>query len=244
MKPFALILTLIIFSATSIAQAPLNKTVYDCDSNSKNIQDVLGTGKALIIAHKGVDCSICKSSAGPLQTWAASNKSKVEVWGAMSYRYNPNSFKPECQKTKDWDSTYKWNDIFAFADSSRSWAASSSPRYYVYSAIDSSIVFQGSSRTVAQDSALNHSKISVSLNDLNEIDQFQLLYQSNQIILKNLPKNTSELIIYDLNGRIIDRKPNAKLYSPISTSGFKKGVYILQIRTLKGLGANKKLLIP
>ena len=243
MKASVLILTSIFFSTICTAQAPLNKTVYDCDSNSKNIQDVLGTGKALIIAHKGVDCSICKSSAGPLQTWAAANKSKVEVWGAMSYRYNPNSFKPECQKTKDWDSTYAWNDIFAFADSSRSWAASSSPRYYVYSAIDSTIVFQGSSRTVAQDSALNHSTIVVGLNELSAAEQIKVVYNAGQIELKNLPEKTIELFVYNLNGKLIEKRRDFNLSTSINTAGFEKGIYILQLRTKDGFTINKKLFI-
>lgn len=233
----------LLLATASFAQVPLNATVYDCDSNSKNIQDVLGTGKALIIAHKGVDCSICRSSSGPLQTWAANNKSKVEVWGAMSYRYNPNSFVPACQKTKDWDSTYKWTDIFSFPDTGRSWAASSSPRYYVYSAIDSSIVFQGSSRTVAQDSALNHSTILVGIDELDKVKGLKINSQRDQLYISNLPEGMSELVIYDLNGRELKRKVSTSSETSINTAGIDKGIYILQLRSAKGIEGSRKLFL-
>lgn len=243
MKKFFVLIPLIALGLVSMAQAPANKTVYDCDGNSKNIYDVLGTGKSIIVAHKGVDCIICKNSAKPLQTWASNNTSQVEVWGAMTYKYNPNTFRPECQVTKDWDSTYAWDDIFAFADSSRSWHNNSTPRYYVYSAIDSSIVFQGSSRTVAQDSALKHSTIStVGLKDLFKQYDIEVLYQQGQLNITN-SKLLNSLAIYDLSGRLVLQQSVNSEQAQINTHSLPKGAYVLQLTDRTGLVGSRKLML-
>lgn len=58
-----------IIGGFTIATAhPPNATVYDCISNSKNIYQTLGTGKSIIIASKGFDCSICMNSAPTVQS--------------------------------------------------------------------------------------------------------------------------------------------------------------------------------
>lgn len=174
---------LLLFSLTLVSQEPLDKTIYDCNSNSKTIQNTLGTGKALIIAHEGVDCSICQSKAPALQTWANNNQVKVEVWAAMTYKYDPNTFSNACQATNNWVSTYNWTDIFAFPDSNRAWVQNATPTYYVYSPADSSIIYQGTSESTAQSTAISASTVGLKENLL--ADNIQLYYRENHLFIEN-----------------------------------------------------------
>jgi hypothetical protein len=72
----------------------MDRTVEDCNNNSNSIFNILASGKALIIASKGFDCSICVNRAPGWGTWATANKQQVEVWGAMTNTYS--SAIPSC----------------------------------------------------------------------------------------------------------------------------------------------------
>jgi hypothetical protein len=227
-------------SALLYAQAPLNKTVYDCNGNSRTIHDVLGSGKALIIAHKGVDCSICQGVAPSWQTWAAANKTKVEVWGAMTYKYNPNNFSPMCTATLNWKNTYNWTDIFTFPDSSRLWAHNQTPRYYVYSPIDSSIAWQGSSHTMAQSEALSRSIVGIQ--DFFKANDIQLIYNGQHLKLNKLPASVSFVSIYDLSGRLLLSESTSGEQFQLNVENWSKGTYFIQLKSNKNILGSKKVL--
>jgi hypothetical protein len=206
----------------------------------KNIYNTLGTGKALIIAHKGVDCSICRSQAPALQTWASQNSQQVEVWGAMSWTYSPNAFTPECQKTLAWKNQYAWNDIFTFADSVRDWAINQSPIYYVYSAIDSTIVYQGSSRVTAQNTAISQSV--VGLNSFFLSNQIKLNYLDNTLYLSEIPTEVSSIRLLDVQGRmLLEERANNTMQVELNETT--KGLIIVQfIGNKDRLLGSKKLM--
>ena len=228
------------FSLVTFAQ-PSNATVYDCDTNSRTIYDVLGTGKSVIVLSKGVDCGICRNAAPGWQTWASNNKSDVEVWGAITYLYNPNNFSPPCTATDKWVSDFSWTDIFTFADSNRAWYQSGTPRYYVYSAIDSTISYQGGSSSVARSNALAQSTVDLG----NIFDNKQLLfsYNNQQIQLKQVPASVDQYRLLDISGRIVNE---GRVNSPnftIQIESFNKGVYILQLFNRgKAIGQRKAMI--
>jgi len=135
MKVLYTLLTLAWFTVTLQAQVA-NRTETDCNNQSRSIYNVLSTGKALLIASEGLDCSICQSKAPGLQNWAASNSSQVEVWAAMTFTYSSNA--PNCAQVNNWVSNYNWSDIFTFIDQNEFYFQSGTPIYWVYSPADSS----------------------------------------------------------------------------------------------------------
>lgn len=231
----------IFFLSFLFSQAqPLNKTVTDCNGTSKNIQAVLGTGKALVIAQKGVDCSICMISAPTVESFAAQNSTKVEVWGAMTWKYNPNTFSNPCNAINNWNNTHGWSNVFAFADMNREWLAGGTPRYYVYSPRDSSIVYAGSSLSQAQNRALAESIVGLTPNNRPEPI---LAYGFNQrIYIQNIPKNVNAIRILDLSGKIIaERKGIAK--SNIQFNEMKNGIYFIQLEENNFYNSARKVIV-
>lgn len=231
-----------LFTVTSVmSQPPSNRTVYDCNANSKNIYTTLATGKSVIVAHKGVDCSICRSAAPGWQTWAAANSTNVEVWGAISYTYSSsaaNFTNNSCLLTNNWKATYSWNDIFTFPDSNRLWVQASSPRYYVYSAVDSSIVYQGPNSSIARSMALAQSTVGIQ----KKILQDAKIFVTNELLnLENVPQNIEKISIYNTNGQLVLNQFITRGYEQINISGFKKGVYIVRFSSDNGNFESRKL---
>lgn len=235
-----LLFSLLFISSLAFAQAPANKTVYDCSGNSKEIYATLGTtGKSIIVAHKGVDCGICINSAPGWETWASANTNKVEVWGAITYTYNPNAFTNPCTKTTQWKSTHNWNSIFTFADSARDWVNGGSPRYYVYSAIDSTIVYQGPNSTTARNMALAQSVVGIQKSNLRE--DFNLRFANEQLSL-SAPLNIKSVQIFSIDGRLVVNRLINQPAIEITTSGFANGMYIVLVEDENGNLGSEKIL--
>ena len=228
------------FGFSSYGQAPANATVFDCNGLSKNIYQTLASGKSIVVAHKGVDCSICRNSAAGWQTWAAVNTNKVEVWGAITYTYNASSFIPPCQKTIAWKNQYNWIDIFTFADSSRQFVANSSPRYYVYSAIDSTIVYSGNSPTTARNMALSQSTVGIKRSILKGS---KIYFSNNNIILNHLSPSINKLSIFTLNGQLVKNSSLNSTSNLINVSSLDRGVYILNFTSSSNKSSSIKLAI-
>lgn len=240
MKVFILSLVFL-FSSALMAQLPLDKMIYDCNSNSKTIQNTLGTGKSLIVAHKAVDCSICQSQAPGLQSWANNNKIKVAVWGAMTYKYDLNTFSDACQATNDWVNTYNWDDIFAFPDSNRSWAQSVTPTYYVYSPEDSSIIYQGTSISTAQSTALSASTVGIEENFLKQ--NIKLYYNGNHLIIENEAKEIQQIELRSISGKLSFTHRISKGNNRLEVNGLAKGFYFVQFKGDNHLYGTKKVSI-
>lgn len=222
------------------AQPPTNATVFDCNGVSKNIYQTLATGKAVIVLHKGVDCSICRNAASGWQTWAAANSTNVEVWGAITYTYNAASFQPMCQKTLNWKNTYNWSSIFTFADSNRQWIGPGSPQYHVYSAIDSSIVYSGGNPTTARNIALMQSTVGLQ-NIL--LEGSNIYYNNGSIRMENLNQNITELDVYSVNGKLVKHLSIQDSDGSFSVSDLKKGIYLLNFKTSENQFSTKKISI-
>ncbi len=175
-------------------------TVTDCNANTNSIYAVLASGKPLIIASKGFDCSNCKSTAAALQTWASQNKSDVEVWGAMTFTYSGNT--PTCTNVSSWVSTYSWTDIFTFLDSGRHWFKNGTPRYYVYDPADSTIAYEGN----RQATALSTASSLVSSVSVDELKQPKFLASGGDglITLFNIPE-ASTIEVMSLTGQVVER---------------------------------------
>ncbi len=188
----------LLISTISFAQVPTSATVNDCNNNVKDISSTLATGKALIIASEGFDCSICVNAAPALQSWAANNKSKVAVWAAMTY----SNQQPNCSNLSTWKSTHSWNDIFMFIDSTKQWFVNGTPKYYVYNPSNGSIIYSGSNATTAQNMALNTSLIT-SLNNNNLLINSKIYFNRNEIIIENIPKNSNRIEVYNLKGKLL-----------------------------------------
>jgi hypothetical protein len=240
MKKFILSLS-ILYSAALLAQVPLDKTVYDCNSNSKTIQNTLGTGKAIIIAHEGVDCSICQSKAPALQTWANSNKVKVEVWAAMTYKYDPNTFSNDCQATNNWVNTYNWTDIFTFPDSNRAWVQNATPTYYVYSPIDSSIIYQGTSETTAQSRAISASTVGLNDNILEK--NIKLFYNGENLVIENTAQEIRQIELRSITGKLVSSHNVGQGENYIDLNKQAKGIYFVQFKGNNKLFGTKKVSI-
>src|SRR5688500_4452207 len=89
-----------------VASAQVADTSYtDCDGNTESIYGIIGQGTPLIIASKGLDCSICMGQAPGIQTFAADNPT-VRVWAAMNNKYS--TAQPTCTGANDWETTYAW----------------------------------------------------------------------------------------------------------------------------------------
>ncbi|MFT6948596.1 MAG: hypothetical protein ACJARP_003030 [Vicingaceae bacterium] len=238
MKKILLSLLSVFFLTTFFAQVPSNITVYDCGGNSENIYNTLGTGKSVIVLSKGLDCSICRNSAPGWQTWALANTNNVAVWGAITYLYNPAAFPPAsmCILTDTWEVTYGWANIFTFPDSNRLWFQASTPKYYVYSAIDSSIAYQGTSSTLARNAAIAQSTVGLNKNIL--LDAKVFIY-NGIITIKDLPSSIDALKIYNAKGQLVFQKDLSQSSEKIDVSQFEKGIYILQFSSPKGLESKK-----
>ena len=221
------------------AQVPLTGSFTDCNNTSKDIQNTLGTGKAIIIAHKGVDCSICISQAPSLQTWAAQNTTKVEVWTALTWKYNPMSFSNACNTTNAWVARYSWNDIFTFPDSQRQFISSSTPRYYVYSPVDSSIAYNGTNRNTAYSTALQLSAVGVAENILKE--KLNVNLRGKELSVVNSLDQLIELNIYSIQGSLL-KSATITNQTSIDLNTISSGVILLRFTTADAI-FNQKLLL-
>ncbi len=220
------------------AQVP-NRTVTDCSNNSRDIHSVLASGNVLLVASKGFDCSICKSKASSLQSWAAQNKNAVEVWGAMTFTYSGNT--PACSDVSAWVSAYGWNDIFSFIDASKYWYKSGTPRYIVYNPADSTIAYEGANDVLAQNTALG---LATSIGDKEVAKrEFSISAGSGFVTLSNLPHSTTRVQVISLIGQVMK---TATISAPgdveqVSLENYTPGIYLVNIQNKSGFQAVRKV---
>ena len=125
----------------------------DCNNVSKDVYSTLASGKVLLVASKGHDCSICISSAPALGTFATQNAAAIEVWGAQTLTYS--QANPTCTQVGNWVNAYGWQDVFAFVDANRNWYVGGTPYYHVIDPRDTSFAYQGTNQTTARNTALS-----------------------------------------------------------------------------------------
>lgn len=151
------LLTVFAFTISNVQAQVVNDVV---ETNCNNTQQDtlykwLDAGQVVLIAADGFDCSICRSHAPGISTFANDNPN-IRVWGAMHYKYSSN--QPNCSNINSWNASYNWNNIFMFIDEDRSWAGNGYPTYTVIDPRDKTIAYRGFSDNTAKNKALSLSQ--------------------------------------------------------------------------------------
>lgn len=237
--------TLLMFAPILMLQAQvMDISVTDCNNNSTSIHGVLATGKVLVVASDGLDCSVCKGKAPGLQSWAAQNKTKVQVWGAMTYTYSNSA--PSCVDVTTWVNNYSWNDIYTFVDANRHWFQSGTPRYTVYSPLDSTLAYQGFSESDAFAKALElASQTSVSIKETAVSNEFYMSQSTGSIGLHYLPKSVVDIQVTSLVGKVVKKvKMNVETDKvALSTTDLGSGIYLVSVQNNQGFRAVRKIYV-
>jgi len=242
-QAFLIALFSIAFSQIAFSQVQ-DKSYTDCAGSNESIYETIGQGKPLLIASKGLDCSICMSQAAEVQEFAAMYPA-VRVWGAMNYRYS--QALPTCAASNIWRTTYSWNDIFMFLDLTDEWQGLSYPTYYVISPVDSLIAYQGPNFNSASEAAL--SLIPSAVNPVND-SGFEIVFNENNIRLNCISARCEEftkLALVNLSGQLVfsaDLKYSAGQSESFDIpESISPGIYFIRLSGRKGLHYSKKVLI-
>ncbi len=218
-------------------------SVTDCNNNMSSIHTVLGTGKVLVVASDGLDCSICKSKAPALQSFAAQNKTKIQVWGAMTFTYSNST--PTCTGVDNWVNSYGWTDIYAFVDANRHWFMSGTPRYTVYSPLDSSLAYQGFDENLALNTALQIAgNTTVGIGELSQKD-FYVSQSPGAVRLHNLPKGVNTIQLVSLTGQVVKSITGVSEdgSQTLLTSNMSAGIYLVNAQNNNGFKVVKKVYV-
>lgn len=214
-------------SYLGFSQAVPDASFTDCNSNTRTVYGALAAGKVLLVANAGTNCSICMGHAGQIGSYATSNQTDVEVWGAMTTKSGGNV---KCSSVSNWVGNYGWTDVFAFTDLNKYWFNIATPGFTVISPIDSSIAYQGSSWNSARNAA-NAIVASLSINEQDLLSGLIILPTSIEIQLKETA-NGGSVSIYDLTGKELNRwlvQPGLQQYSLPVNRQLAKGIYVLKI---------------
>ena len=215
---------ILVFSLSLSAQVS-NYAVRDCMGNSNSIYQALGTGKALIVTSNGFDCSICVSKAGSWGNWATANKASVNVWGAMTLTYS--NAIPTCSQALNWVNSHGWSDIYTFIDSSEYFFEAGTPRYLVYSPVDSSLIYTGGSESQARNAASN-AAASVTIKE-NSLETMQYFYQNGLLSFRKVPAGNTLVEIYNLAGKKERTFTLRKDRRDYPLSDLPKGIYLMRM---------------
>jgi hypothetical protein len=227
-----------------VAQAQIeNRTETDCDGNSQSIYEILETGKPLIIASKGLDCSICMGQASNLAAFA-NNQPNIQIWGAMYYLYQDQ--EADCPSIDNWENSYGWSNIFSFPDLEEYWASEfGAPTYTVIDPTTTEVVYSGGSFTNASNEALG--LITVGLDDPRTDPSFTL-YSNGGILNIQIESPLSAMarieVINILGQEIISEEISVKQGINTLRKLFTEnsGIFIANL-TLSGNTYSKKFLL-
>lgn len=221
-----------------LAAQVADKSVSDCAGNTRSIHGVLGSGKVLVVASKGLDCSICKGAAPAVQSFAAQNVGSIEVWGAMTFTYNSNT--PTCSQVGNWVSTYGWTDIFTFVDSDCYWFMTGTPRYIVYDPSDFSEAYKGPNRSVAFQTAMDLANtVGIRTPKLNETE---IINMRGGLEVRNLATVVDYQLI-GLTGALVGSGTLDAGNNRISTLSLRPGIYLLTLKSQDGNSITRKVLV-
>jgi len=239
--------TILFLMASAIAHAQISNATYtDCDNITKTIYGTLAQNKVLVIASKGLDCSICMGQAPNLQTFAAAQQSRIEVWGAMNYKYS--ATVPNCTQTNNWKLSYSWNNIFMFIDGSDEWEGQGYPTYYVINPFDTSIAYEGVIWNDASAKALELADsigLVTGIKNFNATAPWSAHLAADRIVIRAanaLPNENINVMLTDVSGKIIvNTKENfhSSLSIPLSEK-LNAGIYILSLKNAQGVLLVKK----
>jgi hypothetical protein len=216
--------TLFTLALISLSLGSYAQSYTDCSGNSETLNQWLSAGTPVIVASKGVDCSICMSSAPAVGTFASSTP-QVRVWAAMTYRYSNQD--ASCAQVNQWISSYGWSDVFAFADVTEAFKGSFFSRYIVY-ALDGSVAYDGPNFTTAGNTALGLVS-GVGLAEGGK-SQYSVLREGSNLVLSGIPQGESlDFELIDLAGRTLLRGTLSSDQASFSTAGLRSGIHLLRI---------------
>lgn len=222
----------------------------DCSNVQKNTFDVFDDRKVLILASVGIDCGACQNQATLLGTIANNINDKIEIWGAMNFRYN--NATPACGELTNWRNNYGWNNVFMFIDESDTWVGDGFPTYYVIEPENRTIVKETNSFQTAKATADAILDTAFQVNSINDIKNDLKLNVSvaNQKLMITATKATTfqkaALNLFDISGKLIENT-NIELNTNttiIDIAALNKGLYFLQLKdTNQKILLNKKILV-
>lgn len=225
------------------AQKIANESYTDCNGNTQDVYSILATGKVLVIASKGFDCSICKSHAANYESFISQNSATIAGWGAMVNVYS--SATPTCSDINSWNNTYGWNSIFSFLDANKDYLVSGTPRYYVVIPADSTVVYNGGNFNTMQQTALQYAS-SISIEEDAYFGDLKVFRQNDAIALQtsaSMSNNTS-VILYNITGQQEQVWTELELgqsgYRLTLNKNLNSGVYLLRLNS-NGKEVTKKL---
>ena len=215
--------------------------VKDCNNAQSSIYSVLGSGKVLVVASEGLDCSKCAAKAPALQSWALQNSSGISVWGAMTNTYSNNI--PNCSDVTGWVNNYGWNNIFSFIDTNEFWFEAGTPRFTVYNPGDTSIAYQGYDESLAKNIAEQlASGVSVGISENSEKGFF--ITQSDQFVgLHHLPNTVIDVSLVSITGKVV-RSLRYEVDSDlikVPITGLNTGIYLVSAQNNFGFKAVRKI---
>lgn len=239
MKKLYPLLFFLLYSALQLSAQVADRSVTDCNNNSKSIYSVLASGKVLLVSSEGFDCSNCKNGAAALQSFAAQYSAQIEVWGAMTFTYS--SATPDCNDVNDWINSYGWSNIFTFIDAGEFWFQSGTPRFTVYNPADTSIAYQGYNVTDARNIAQNLAA-TVHLKE-NFKKEFSLSYGDGIIRLINLPAGEVNVQLISITGKLLKTRQiiSANKAENLSVKNLQPGIYLVNVQNNNGFQAVRKI---
>lgn len=177
---FTLLVALLFTSFMLLGQVE-DRTETNCDGESRSIYGVGMEGKPLLVAAKGLDCSICMNLAPDVRDFADQYDEQIEVWGAMQNLYNPEN--PTCVGVENWENDYSWTTIFTFLDSEDFWRYQGGlPDYHVIHPVTHEAVYIGSNWTEASNATLELLSLGLAPID-NGIGHVQAIAQNGELQL-------------------------------------------------------------
>ena len=208
-----------------------DRTETNCNGESESIHAILDSQLPLLIASKGLDCSICMGHAAQLGDFAENNQGAVRVWGAITYTYS--SQVPNCSEVDDWVSEYGWESIFSFVDEPEYWLETGTPRYIVIDPSTMEITYDGANISNAIDAAedlMATASTGSAIGDSN----IELWSEEGTIRIAGLRDGNWNLEVFDITGkqkmstRIGSQGENARVALPGDLS---EGIYIVRLNS-------------
>lgn len=211
----------------AIAQAVPNATFTDCNSNTRSVYQALATGKVLLVANAGTNCSICMGHASQVGDLATNYMSTIEVWGSMTTKTGGMT---DCNTVNNWVSTYGWDDVFAFLDNNKYWFNTATPGFTVINPSDSTIAYQGSNWNTARSAAIAIAS-TFDVKEENVITGVSV--GPNEIFVEVSNAVSGTFVMYDVTGKMVDKwqvqSNGLTIKLPLNKTPV-SGIYILQIK--------------
>jgi hypothetical protein len=232
----------VLVSASLLSQVP-NRTETNCAGFERSVYAAGDQGKPLIVASKGLDCSICMNGAPAVGAFAAEHFDEVEVWGAMTNLYNP--AEPTCPGIGNWVETYAWSSVFAFRDLDEYWVGSGFPTYYVIHPTTREIIYEGPNWNMATNAALD---VVLGVDGVPSLEDAVTVFATGnelKIYMIGLESGWYEISVYNLSGQLVaDFQTSVYTQQKDFSIPFteRDGIYVLRV-SKEGEQATKKFLV-